>query len=101
MYLWTSPPILVSICAIALTACSHPHAQSGANVAPPRAAVKVAQARRSCTAATAPQGYGVTRCHTLAAEDRRSPVDQGEGCFQRTRKSVTAEDCMPRMASNS
>ncbi len=43
MYLRTSSSILASICAVVLTACSHSHAQSGSNAAPPPAAVTVAQ----------------------------------------------------------
>jgi membrane fusion protein, multidrug efflux system len=43
MYLRTSSSILASICSIVLTACSHSHAQSGSNAAPPPPAVTVAQ----------------------------------------------------------
>jgi multidrug efflux system membrane fusion protein len=43
MYLRTSSPILAAICSIVLTACSHSHAQSAANAAPPPATVTVAQ----------------------------------------------------------
>src|ERR1700738_2909351 len=43
MYLRTSSSILAAICSIVLTACSHSHAQSGSNAAPPPAAVTVAQ----------------------------------------------------------
>jgi len=43
MYLRTSSSILAAICSIVLTACSHSHAQSAANAAPPPATVTVAQ----------------------------------------------------------
>jgi len=43
MYLRTSSSILAAICSIVLTACSHSHAQSRSNAAPPPAAVTVAQ----------------------------------------------------------